>query len=153
MPYESLAETMYAPSFQAEGIRIIVTKEGIQLFEWTDISKQKDLIAENTKLLPFDKIKERLADHLLYTQVAALGGISQEGFTNIYTVKDVQLRAANINAYEDAAAAWLVPVWIVDVDHVMIFKTDEETTEGNLNPETVVLNAIDGGFVQVHIDW
>ena len=59
--YENLAETVYAPSFITEGIRMIVTKEGIQLFEWTDISKKTDVIAENTKLLTFDEIKEKLA--------------------------------------------------------------------------------------------
>lgn len=51
--------------------------------------KKTDVIAENTKLLTFDEMKEKLADHLLYAQIANLGGISPDGFTNIYTVKRV----------------------------------------------------------------
>ena len=104
---------------------MIVTKEGIQLFEWTDISKKTDVIAENTKLLTFDEIKEKLADHLLYAQIANLGGISPEGFANIYTVKNVQLRAANINAYNKPKRSWLVPVWVFDVEGKMQHKTGE----------------------------
>ena len=147
--YENLAETVYAPSFITEGIRMIVTKEGIQLFEWTDISKKTDVIAENTKLLTFDEIKEKLADHLLYAQIANLGGISPEGFANIYTVKNVQLRAANINAYNKPKRSWLVPVWVFDVEGKMQHKTGKEITTENIGPDTVVLNAIDGGFIQV----
>lgn len=147
--YEDLTETVYAPSFITEEIRIIVTKDGVQLFEWTNISQQTDVIAENTKLLTFDEIKEKLADHLLYIMVSNLGGTSPEGFTNVYTVKNVQLRAANINAYNNPKAAWLVPVWVFDVECEMNYATTEETTTQNLGPETVVLNAIDGGFVQV----
>lgn len=128
---------------------MIVTKEGIQLFEWTDISKKTDVIAENTKLLTFDEIKEKLADHLLYAQIANLGGISPEGFANIYTVKNVQLRAANINAYNKPKRSWLVPVWVFDVEGKMQHKTGKEITTENIGPETVVLNAIDGGFIQV----
>jgi len=39
------------------------------------------------------------------------------------------------------------------VECVMTHTTTEETYESNSGPETVVLNAIDGGFVQVQIDW
>lgn len=147
--YENLAETVYAPSFITEGIRMIVAKEGIRLFEWTDISERTDVIAENTKLLTFDEIKEKLADHLLYAQITSLGGISPDGFANIYTVKRVQLRAANINAYNESKVSWLVPVWVFDVEGKMQHKTGKEIKTENLGPETVVLNAIDGGFVQV----
>jgi hypothetical protein len=153
LPYEALAETTYAPAFRTEGIRIIVTKEGIQLFEWTDISKKIDTIAKNTAIMPFEEVKEKLVDHLFYTQVANLGGISQEGFINLYTVQNVQLRAANINAYEDPMRAWLVPIWKFEVESVMSLTTQEGAYETNSGPEIVVLNAIDGGYVQVQMDW
>lgn len=145
--YENLAETVYAPSFITENIRMIVTKEGVQLFEWMDISRKTDVMAENTKLLTFDEMKEKLADYLLYAQIANLGGISPDGFTNIYTVKRVQLRAVNINAYNESKVSWLVPVWVFDVEGKMQHKTGKEITTDNLGPETVVLNAIDGGFI------
>lgn len=66
-----------------------------------------------------------------------------------YTVKNVQLRAANINAYNKPKRSWLVPVWVFDVEGKMQHKTGKEITTENIGPETVVLNAIDGGFIQV----
>ena len=42
MVYNDLPETMYAPSFLTEQIRVIITKEGVQRFEWRNISKRKD---------------------------------------------------------------------------------------------------------------
>ena len=70
-----------------------------------------------------------------------------------YIIKNVQLRAANINAYENPEAAWLVPVWIFDVEGEETYTTTEVTDQRKMGPETVVLNAIDGGFVQVQVDW
>ncbi|MGF7017550.1 hypothetical protein M2145_001307 [Lachnospiraceae bacterium PF1-21] len=144
-----LSEVTYAPSFRTANIRIIVTEAGVKSFEWEDISRKKDMIAENTKLLHFDKIKEKLADHLLYAQVAKLGGMDSEGYENIYTVNKVQLRAANIEAYNDPEAAWLVPVWVFDVAYVSTYTSAGETETYLSNIETVVLNAIDGGFIRV----
>lgn len=148
--YNDLPETSYAPSFLTEKLRIIVTKEGVQRFEWIDISKKKGTIAENTKLLSFDKIKERLAEHLFYVELSVFG--ETEGYHILHEVKDVQLRAANINAYEDPAAAWLVPVWVFDLDRSVSYKTAELSDERKSGIDTVVLNAIDGGYVTLQFD-
>ena len=37
----------------------------------------------------------------------------------------------------------------IDVEGKMQHKTGKEITTENIGPETVVLNAIDGGFIQV----
>ena len=44
---------------------MIITKEGLQLFEWTNLAKKKEAIAENTKLLSFDEIKEKKQGSLI----------------------------------------------------------------------------------------
>lgn len=152
MVYNDLPETMYAPSFLTEKIRIIVTKEGVQRFEWINISKRKDTIAENTKLLSFEDIKEKLVDHLLYVGVSETGGEKKEGIKNIYKVKHVQLRAANINAYEEPSTVWLVPVWVFDLENSLKYNTAEQSYEQVLSTATVVLNAIDGGYVTMEFD-
>lgn len=145
MIYDDLPETVYAPYFSTEKIRVIITEEGIQRFEWTDISDRTGIIAENTKLLSFEDIKEKLADHLLYGALAdGREGLKEEGTRYVYRVKDVQLRAANINAYEDPLSVWLVPVWVFDLERTGILATGETLGWGT---ETVVLNAIDGGYV------
>lgn len=150
--YKDLPETTYAPSFLTEQIRMIVTREGLQRFEWINISRRKDTIAENTKLLTFDVIKEKLADHLLYISTDSSGGGKPEGIEMLFTVKNVMLRAANINAYEDPKAVWLVPVWVFELEQTMKYEKADQTEINELGPKVVVLNAIDGGFVAAHLN-
>ena len=152
MVYNDLPETMYAPSFLTEQIRVIITKEGVQRFEWRNISKRKDTVAENTKLLSFEEIKEKLAQHLLYVEVSEMGGDKQDGSQGLYKVEDVQLRAANINAYEDPDAVWLVPAWIFKVNHTLRAESAGQVYESNLGPDVIILNAIDGGYVTINFD-
>ena len=67
-PYLDLPETTYAPSFSTEQIHMVLTEEGIQLFEWTNLGEQEDEIAENTKLLSFERDKGRDAQIILPAQ-------------------------------------------------------------------------------------
>lgn len=149
--YENLPETSYTPAFLTAQLEIMVTEEGVKKFEWDYISEKKDMIAENTKLLPFDEIKEKLADHLLYAELSFYenGEIPLDS-SYVYDVRNVQLRAANINAFEDTNAAWLVPVWVFEVGRTGFYKYDGgKIHETELAIDTVLLNAIDGGYVTV----
>lgn len=149
--YDNLPEVVYAPYFQVETLYMVVMEDGIREFEWTNISKKTDTIAENTKLLSFEEIKEKLADHLLYAFVANDGeALKKEGTGYHYEVKNVQLCAANINAYENPVAVWLVPVWVFDLERTMV--NNEMKMEENLGEITIVLSAIDGGFVTVRTE-
>ena len=51
---EGIPETVYAPQFSSEKIQIIITKDGVQKFAWTNMSKKIDTVANNTKLLSFE---------------------------------------------------------------------------------------------------
>ena len=93
---------------------------------------------------------EKLADHLLYITIAGLGEESKTlGDTAKYTVKNVQLRAANVPAFEAPLASWLVPVWIFEMEHEVTFSTSSVIKMPDM---IVVLNAIDGGYVKPRID-
>lgn len=142
-----LPETVYAPSFLPEQINIVITKEGIQKFEWTYISKNKGVIAENTKLLTFNEIKEIIKDHILYFAISLDFESAKElGYSNYFEVKDVQLRATNINAFEDPGCTWLVPVWVFEV----LFQQKDPDGETYFQSTTYFLiNAIDGGYITV----
>lgn len=149
-PYLELPETTYAPSFSTEQIHMVLTEEGIQLFEWTNLGEQEDEIAENTKLLSFDEIKEEMADHLLYRAVADGGEEAKAlGDRYRYTVTGVQLRAVNISAYEEPKAVWLVPAWVFSLKYDVTF-SQQTTMKGN--DIELVLNAIDGGYVMPRLD-
>ena len=148
--YENLPETSYTPTFLTAQIEIMVTEEGVKKFEWDYISEKKDVIAENTKLLPFDEIKEKLADHLLYAELSSENGEIPPDASYVYDVRNVQLRAANINAFEDTSAAWLVPVWVFEVGCTGVFVHDDgKIHETDLLEQVVLINAIDGGYVTV----
>lgn len=147
---EGIPETVYAPQFSAEKIQIIITKDGVQKFAWTNMSKKIDTVADNTKLLSFDEIKEKLADHLLYSTLADDGDeLKDTGSKCIYNVINIQIRAANINAFEEPEKVWLVPVWVFDLEKTGLTSAGEILKWGT---ETVVLNAIDGGFVTIKRD-
>ena len=144
---DEVPETVYAPQFSAEKIQMTVTEQGIQKFVWTNMAKKTGTVAENTKLLTFEKIKEKLADHLLYAALANDGDeLKNTGTKCFYDVTNVQFRAANINAFEEPKKVWMVPVWVFDMRKTGITPDGESLKWGT---ETVVLNAIDGGYVTI----
>lgn len=140
-----LPESVYAPSFLPEQLKIIVTKDGIQKFEWLYPSEKKETIAENTRLMTFEEIKEKFEDHLLYYTISMdVESAKESGYTSHFEVKDVQLRTANINAFEDPSSAWLVPVWVFEVLY------QSRMPDGKLFVQSTtyfLMNAIDGGYV------
>lgn len=142
-----LPETMYAPAYLTEYIHVVVTEEGIQEFEWGNISQVLDTVVENTKMISFEEAKERLADHYMYQSIADYNGDDiDEGWVYHYEIIDVQLRSTYINAFDDPMKVWLVPVWV--------FMTTGriEGPEGKELPlayTPTVINAIDGGVVTV----
>lgn len=145
--YSDLPETSYAPPFFTEQLHIVVTKEGICMFEWMYLSEKEDMIAENTKLLSFNEIKEKLMEHLQYAELSTEGGEIPTNTSYVYKVTGVQLRAANVNAYEDPDSAWMVPVWVFEMNRTGVYKYEGEQSESNLGTTVVILNAIDGGYV------
>ena len=149
---DGLAETVYAPLINTEQIHMIVTKDGIQKFVWTDISEKTGMVVENTKLLSFDEIKNKVADHLLYEMVNKLGiEKKNEGYVERYVVKDVQLRMANVNAFNNPYTVWRVPVWYFEFYEFQSFPWGEEgeRDEVSMFTQPVMINAIDGGYVSV----
>lgn len=145
---ENLPETVYAPPFFQEILTITITEDGIQKFTWENMAQIEKVIAENTKLLPFAEIKERLADHMLYLSVAVdeANNIDSMAFTERYVVREVQLRTTYSDAYNAPDRAWLVPVWVFEMDWYLTSKGKEEILR---EPQTVMINAIDGGYIAI----
>lgn len=141
-----LPETMYAPPFAQEVIKITLTDEGVQKFEWYNMAEVEKVAAENTKLLSFDKIKERLADHMLYSAVAGdnANGIESTILTFRYVISDIKLKTTYCDAFNNPDHAWLVPVWIFQMDWYLKAPGAEEILR---SPQTIMINAIDGGYI------
>ncbi|MDO4602477.1 MAG: DUF6034 family protein [Eubacteriales bacterium] len=146
--YQDLSEAVYKPSFAPEEIQVVVTENGVKSFLWKNMSEKGQVIAENTNLLPFEEITEKLGSHMLAVKVAVDGinGFDGKETSNEWKVKSVQLQSSYVPAYEEPQNAWLVPVWVFELEGCTINHLDGDR-KGQVKNETVVLNAIDGGYV------
>ena len=105
-------EEMYSPPFPAETITITVTESGVKSFVWEGMSEEVKLITENTELLPFEKIQERLADQIFYWYSGCTAGQPEDDPTQFqYRVTDAKMGYTYITAYKNPEHAWLVPAW------------------------------------------
>lgn len=146
--YQDLSEAVYKPSFAPEEIQIVVTEDGVKSFLWKNMSEKGKVIAENTNILPFEEITEKLGSHMLAVKVAvdSINGFDGKETSNEWKVKSVQLQSSYVPAYEAPQNSWLVPVWVFELEGCTINHLDGNR-KGRTKKETVVLNAVDGGYV------
>jgi len=144
--YKDLGEMVYAPSFEPEILRITISKDGVRMFQWKNMSKKKDTITENSKLLPFSEIKTHLMEHLMAVKVSTdnVNGFKSEDGQNQVYIKNINFGISFMNALEHPKNVWLVPVWIFKVETISHRKGYDDV---NIGTEYVVLNAYDGGYV------
>lgn len=146
--YQDLSEAVYKPSFAPEEIQVVVTEDGMKSFLWKNMSEKGKVIAENTNLLPFEEITEKLGSHMLAVKVAvdSINGFDGKETSNEWAVKSVQLQSSYVPAYEAPQNSWLVPVWVFELEGCTINHLDGDR-KGRPKQETVVLSAVDGGYV------
>ena len=106
------------------------------------------MIAENTNLLSFEEITEKLGSHMLAVKVAvdSINGFDGKETSNEWEVKSVDLQSSYVPAYEAPQNSWLVPVWVFELEGCTVNHLDGDR-KGRTKKETVVLNAVDGGYV------
>lgn len=103
----------YAPPFPVEKIQIVVTGGGIRMFSWDGMSETVATVAENTNLLPFEEIQERLTQYLSYCFPAAQPDDSESVFE--YDLQNIRFGYSYIPAYESPDHAWAVPAWFAEI--------------------------------------
>lgn len=137
-------EDSYAPPFGVETVEIFVTEDGVQSFEWSNMAKEVKTVAKNTELLDFDKIKEKLYDHLFYIIASSTSQQNGEGVaTYNYDILNGRLGYTYAPAFGSPEHAWLVPTWFFSVRKTVEtggIKWKEPT-------EYVMVNALDGGYI------
>lgn len=138
--YMSLPTDTYYPPFYMEEIRVFVTAGGIKYFDWENMAEETSTIAANTKLLPFDEIKEKLMQYITYDYTSP-NPEDNAGNKVLYTIdiKSARLQLAYIPAYKNPEHVWAVPVWSFAIDNHFEMQTDVFT-----------INAIDGGYVSIY---
>jgi hypothetical protein len=140
--YEALPEQMYRPPFLTERITVVVTKEGLYAFSWESMAEEIQTVAENTKLLPFDAVKERFLEHMGYT-VAQYNSYPQDDYLHRYDVYWVELRSFPVAAYNRPDHAWMIPVWVFHMESYL--KYNEK--DNYCGDDIAMMSALDGGFV------
>lgn len=103
-------EAMYSPPFPVETITITVTESGVKKFEWKGISEEERVIAENTSILPFEQIQEKLVDQIFFWY-SGKGQPEYDKTQFQYQITEATLGYTYITAYENPEHAWLVPAW------------------------------------------
>lgn len=134
----------YAPPFPVEKISVVVTETGVKSFSWEGMCEEVAVIAENTSLLSFDSIQEKLFDYIYY-RYTYLGQPSNSTAKLIYTIYDVKLGYSYVTAYGNPQNAWLVPTWFFKVDSYM--DAEESGLAYTMGTEEFMVNALDGGFI------
>lgn len=129
----------YKPPFPVETINIVVTKDGVQSFQWEGMTEDVKTIADNTKLISFETIQNQLVDQIFYWY-SQMGQPENDSTQFVYNVTDAELVYTYIPAYGEPKDAWLVPAWVFTVS---------ETDNGLETPWTnrFVINALDGGVI------
>ena len=144
--YDALPEKTYSPELFPESVILVFAGQELRIFEWNHMAVLTKVVAENTKLLSFDEIKERFAQHLFYTAAAQDENAGRDvKVTETYVVSEVRLTAYYSEAYGSPGNAWVVPVWLFTYDYYRTIN-GEQRYVAKVN---TMIQAIDGGYIQL----
>ena len=138
LSFGSTQETpSYIPSFSLETINIIVTESGVKSFDWNSMTDEVKTIAENTRLVDFDKIQKQIINQIYYRYTMRNQPANDP--TKIrFDIVDIGFKYTYIPAFGNPKNTWLIPAWFFVVD------------AGDFEPQALkyTLNALDGGVIQ-----
>ena len=130
----------YAPPFAMETITMVISESGIEYFGWGEMAQKAETVSENSELLPFEEIKERIVNQLKYENIVdADSGMSIE-----ININKIQLLSGYINVKDDIDSVWHIPVWVAQ-GSMICTRENGESEEYGLG--STVINALDGGRV------
>ena len=128
-------------------MEIAVTESGVKYFAWTGMSEAVSTVAENVKILPFDKMKDRMTEYVSYQFPGSQPADSESRF--MYEVEDLTFGYTYLTAYENPDHAWAVPAWFLEL------KSGQSAPELTGSDEIEMtgwvyftFSAIDGGGVE-----
>ena len=161
-----MPEETYRPAIENEKIRIRVSNDGVTYFSWINPVEAINVINDDVKLLPFEKIIESAQQRmkLSYNLVAMVPLCYDEDIdsqlekydkvnVNIY---EIELGLTRIPVYNKVGEYMMIPVWnfygLYDIigksqedTHLM---SDEDLSERRYRMPVVTVNAIDGSIIK-----
>ncbi len=134
-------EYAYVSPFYPEYIDIYVNEQGrVQFFNWFSPFEITETVSENAKLMPFSDIQERIRQMIKFMF---------ESTGESVTVDSIEMNMALTVAKDNRKEAIYMPAWYIHCvqdEKMMAAKTGMETNQLDL---TLVLNAIDGGVINL----
>lgn len=141
-----------AKSWQYEGVRAIVSDEGVEYFFWVNPYTEPVIQTENVQLLPFEEIAQVFGKMIFVTNDFWRQANEKNGFDVIHNldVDKVELNLLRIRDKDSTTEGTIVPVW----DFWATTKArsaDEEhrslVYDGAYYKVVLTINAIDGTVV------
>jgi|GEM_PF-1293499 len=129
-------EFKYKAPFNPEEIQIYVDENGkTQSFAWFYPLTIEEKVNPNARLLPFNDIKQRVRDMLIFINSYDNGPVK---------VTSIDMNMAIIDLKDHPGEAIYVPAWFIHYNDTFY---DPEISKNLQQENTLVLNAIDGGRV------
>ena len=138
--YRTADEFAYTAPFYPEEIQIFIDeKSQMQSFIWSGSLNLSEKISENVNMMPFEDVQGRIRNMLVY--IFAYAG-------QPVTIDSISLNMTLVSMEDEPDAAMYVPAWYIHCVQDAIAMQMNESQPGKIE-QTIVLNAIDGGRVQV----
>jgi beta-lactamase regulating signal transducer with metallopeptidase domain len=131
----------FCPPYPLESVKIIVTDNGVEYFDWVGYCNVLKTENEDAALVPFEQIQQKLLEQINTERSPLLSNSSMKDV--LITVNSAQLRMGLIQSEEDIYQSLMVPVWVFDTTEAYSL-ANGKTTHSNL---TYMIDAVSGNEI------
>lgn len=124
-----------------EFIFITVDDNGIAKFDIRNAGRYSKVIINNTKLMGFENILERIKQQLVYNHAYQPDDILEYSVE----VNEIKLCSSLINAKDDFSIGRMIPTWDISYTFSERYSNEYPATIHNCH---IFLNAIDGSYIE-----
>ena len=142
-------DTTLFSSWGVEGIEVTVGKDGIQQVSWAGLGDVYEVVSEDTQLLDFDSITEKLVRLMGYKFAFGPNDSRVDGNKNpikrVMNVYDLKLVYGMIAQKDNIDNGYYIPMWEIT------YEDEEDINENKMGK--LYLSAIDGGYAEPKTSW
>ena len=141
---------MYSAPYYPERGSIMLDEHGnIRSFMWSDCAQIVETVAQDSKILSFDEIKDRAVDHLYWNNTDHYddGSADKPPRPKLrFEVEEVRLIMTYINVKDEPDRVMAVPAWYIGAQGYAAYPGDDGTPAGETeyNKDEIIINALDG---------
>ena len=162
LEYDSGDDYIVNKVIRPEKLLMFVTKDGLQMIRYDGPKDVSGLVNANVELLPFDEIKERIANTLImcfpYEMIQRCTQDYEENWPRLeLEIYDVMLSTFTLRV-KDSSDFYEMPCWIVSYDWCFPLNGEaswehlksarnQELNDPNMGHDVLVINAVDGSVI------